>query len=90
MEAILSTSWWLPERISGMSKHKWFYRGHHRGVYRPNFHWSHIACYDTYCHIANEIITLHPYVDVVGGGGIDGSTTITFTATERASCVQAM
>jgi hypothetical protein len=82
------------DHISGRPRdyisRKRFYRGRHRGVYKPNFHWPHIACYETYCHVSTEWVTLHPYVDVVGGGEIDGCTTITFTPTEREGSVQAV
>lgn len=80
------------DHISGRPRdyisEKYFYRGRHRGVYRPGFHWSHIACYETYCHVSTEQVMLHLYMDIVGGGDIDGCTTITFAPAERESLVQ--
>lgn len=82
------------DHISGRPRdyisRKHFYRGRHRGRYKPGFHWPHIACYDWGCHVSTDEVKLHFYLDVVGRGEIDGSTRIAFTAPERESSVQTL
>ena len=39
-----------------------FYRGRHRGVYRPNPHWAHRICYpDGMCSVTIRDVLIRPY-----------------------------
>jgi hypothetical protein len=46
---------------------KYFYRGRHRGVYKPSRHWEHVKCYPNgTCLIGIHDVKLTPYVDASG------------------------